>query len=92
MAVDSAKAANEFIVIAGDVDDLCSLARGAQDFLDDVVVLLRPIDSAAELPDIDQIAHDVERADIVPAQEIEEGRGLAVARAEMQIGDPRGAE
>ena len=27
----------------------------------------------------------------MPAQKIEEGRGVAVARAEMQIGDPGGA-
>ena len=37
----------QLIVIAGNVNYASALARLAQDFLDDVVMLLRPINSAA---------------------------------------------
>jgi len=63
----------------------------AQDFLDDVVVLLRPINSAAQSPDIDQIAHHIERLEVVLAEKIEQRYGIAAARAQMRVGDPRGA-
>ena len=71
VAVISAEAAHEFIVVAGDVNDPRPFARFPEQFLDHVVMLLRPIDSAPHLPAIDQVAEDVERLDFVVAQEIE---------------------
>ena len=70
VSINTGEPLDEFIVVTGDVDDLGTFARCAQDFLDDVVVLLRPINSATQLPDIDQTADDVESADLVIAQEI----------------------
>src|ERR1700682_3838814 len=82
MAVVTAKASEEFVVVAGDVNDASAFARFAQEFLDDVVVLLRPIDSAPHLPDIDQIADDVERFEFVIAQKIPKRAGVAAARSQ----------
>ena len=78
-------------MIAGDINDVCAFARFAQEFLDDIVVLLRPIDSAPHLPDIDQVADDVERFEIVIAQEFQERSGLAAARPKVHVGNPRRA-
>ena len=71
VSVGAIKRTDHLIVISGNVDDACSLARFAQNFLHDVIVLLRPINAAAHLPDVDQVAHDVEHFEIVLAQEIE---------------------
>ena len=92
MAVVAAKASEEFVVVAGDVNDARAFARFAQEFLDDVVVLLRPIDSAPHLPDIDQVADDVERFEIVIAQEFEERSGIAAARPQVHVGNPGRAQ
>jgi len=67
-------------VVTWDVNDARSLARFAENLLDDVVVLLRPVTTATQLPDIDQIAHDIERLAFVFAQEIEQRAGIAATR------------
>ena len=67
-----------------------ALASFAQNFLDHVVVLLRPVNSATQRPDIDQVADDVERIEIVLAQKIEQRSGVAATRTQVGIGDPRG--
>ena len=91
VAVIPVETGDELIVVSRDVDYAGALAGRAQNFLDDVVVLLWPVGPAAELPDINQITDDIERLDLVVAQEVEKGSGVAGARAEMQIGYPRGA-
>ncbi len=63
--------AQEFVVIAGNVDDAGALAALAQKLLDDVVVLLRPVPAALQAPAIDDIADQVERLGVVIAQEVE---------------------
>src|SRR5947207_13005363 len=92
MAVVAAKAGDEFIVVARDVDDARALARFAEKFLDDVVVLLRPINSAPHLPDVDEIPDEVERLELMVAQKLKERAGVAAPRAEMHVGDPRRAK
>jgi len=71
IAVDAAKAGHEFIVVSRDVNNARSLAGFPQNFLDYVIMLLRPINSATQRPNIDQIADDVESAEIILAQKIE---------------------
>src|SRR5213592_5260503 len=71
VAVGTEKSGEHLVVVTGDVNDARSLARFAENLLDDVVVLLRPVTAATQLPDVDQIAHDIERLAFVFAQEIE---------------------
>ena len=59
VAVGPAEVGHQFVVIPRDIDHMRAFAGFAQNFLDHVVVLLRPIDSATQRPDIDQVAHDV---------------------------------
>src|SRR5262249_36533294 len=85
------KARHQFVVISGNVNYACAFACFAQNFLDHVVVLLRPINCPPERPDIDQVAHDVESVEIGLAQKIQQRGGVAAARAEVRVGNPRGA-
>src|SRR3989442_1660330 len=91
VAVGPAEVRHQLVVISRDVDHMRSFARFAQKFLDHVVVLLRPINSATQRPDIDQVADDVQNLEVVFAQKIQQRRGVAAARTEVRIGDPRGA-
>ena len=91
VAVGAVKFGHHFIVISRDVDDPGAFARFAQDFLNDVVVLLRPVDTAPQLPDVDQVADDIKSLAIIIAQEIKERARVRAARPEMNIGNPRAA-
>jgi hypothetical protein len=81
-------AGEKFVVIAGDVDDPSPFARLAQNLLNHVVVLLRPVDPTTERPDINQVTDNVERVEFVLFQKSEEFFCTAPAGAEMDIGNP----
>jgi len=65
------KTSHEFVVISRDVDDAGALPGLAQNFLDDVVMLLRPINSATQRPDIDEISHYIESVEVILTEKIE---------------------
>ena len=46
VAVTAVKLGQQVVMIARDVNDACAFARFAQNLLNDVVMLLRPINSA----------------------------------------------
>ena len=89
VTVGAVEFGEQIVMIARDVNDAGAFARFAKDFLDDVVMLLWPVDSATQLPDVDQIANDVERFELVFAEEIEQRAGIAATRAQMHVGNPR---
>ena len=84
-------AAQEFVVIAGHVDDARSLAALAQELLHHVVMGLRPVPAGFQRPAIDDIADQVDRVGVVMAEEVDELVGLASARAEMHVRHEQGA-
>ena len=81
----------EFVVIADDVDDFRSLPAFAQKFLNDVVVLLRPVNATAKGPNVDEVADKVEGVKLHILQKIEEDAGFAPTRAEMNVRNPTSA-
>ena len=85
------KAACEFIVVAGDVDHMAAFAGTAQQLLHHVVVGLRPIPFAAQLPAVDDVAHQIQVIAGVGLQKLNQGLGLASGCAQMQIGDKNGS-
>src|SRR5207248_7048712 len=91
VSVSTKEAGYHLIVISRNINYASTLASLAQDFLDYVVMLLRPIDSPVQRPDIDQITHNIERLEVVLAKKIEQCCGIAAARAQMHVGDPAGA-
>jgi len=68
-----------------------TLARLAQQFLHHIVVRLRPIPTLAQLPAVDDVAHQIQRSRLMVLQEIQQVIGLATGCAEMNIRDPDGA-
>ena len=85
-------AAQEFVVIARDVDDARTFTSLAQQFLHHVVVRLRPIPRRAQCPAVDNVADQINGVGFVVAQEVEQFFGLAAARAEMHVRDEKRAK
>ena len=82
----------EFVVIAGDIDDLGALARLAQHFLHEVVVRLRPVPVGLQRPAVDDIADEIDGIGIMAAQEVQQSVGLRAAGPEMDVGDKQSAK
>jgi hypothetical protein len=79
------KSRDEFVVIARDIDNSRPLATSTQEFLDDVIVRLGPVDSTPQGPHIDEVADDVKGLEIVGAKKAEQSFSLAPASAEVDI-------
>src|SRR5262249_25838407 len=84
--------AQKLVVVAGQINDSRTLARLAQEFLHDVVMMLRPEPAGAQLPAVDDIADQINGLGIVITQKLEKLSGLAAASAEMYIRDKQSAE
>src|SRR5665647_643077 len=65
------------VVIAGNEDEVGSLAGLAQELLQHVVMGLWPVNAAPDAPEVDDVADEVDVGRVVATQEIEEGFGLA---------------
>ena len=63
----------------------------AQQLLEDIVVRLRPMRAAPDLPEIDDVADEIDRVRLDLAQKIEQRRGLRCACAEVHVGDEQRA-
>ena len=85
------KAACELVVVARDVDHMATLARPAQQLLHHVVVGLRPVPFAAQLPAVNDITHQIEVIAGVGLQELDQGLGLAAGRAQVQVRNKYGS-
>jgi hypothetical protein len=72
-------------VVAGDEHHPRAAPDFAQQFLDDVVVRLRPVPAGAQPPAVDDIADQVDRVGLDMAEHIQDEMRLAPARAQVQI-------
>jgi hypothetical protein len=84
--------AGEFIVVAGDEDHARALACLAQQLLHHVVVGLRPVPAAPQLPAIDDVAHQEQLLAVHAAQKVQQRLRLAARRAEVDVGNPHAAK
>src|SRR5665648_1129847 len=75
------------VVVAGNVNELGALAHFAQEFLQHVVMGLRPVDAAPDAPEVDDVTDQVDLWSVVEAQEVEKRFGLASLGPEMNIGN-----
>ncbi|MNO96293.1 hypothetical protein D3C76_879580 [compost metagenome] len=83
-------AAQEFVVVAGDVDHLGATLAHGQQAADDVGVRLRPVHAAAQFPAVDDVADQVDLVRVITLEELRQMLGLAIAGAQMHIGNPQG--
>src|SRR6185312_16421623 len=73
--------------ITGNENDAGALAGLAQQLLQNVVVALWPVRSAANFPKIDDVADEIEHLALDGFEKIEKGRSLAIAHSEVDIGN-----
>ena len=78
----------ELVVVAGDERHPGVLAVFPQQFLDQRVVIVVPEPLAAQLPPINEIAHDIEVGGFGVAEEFEELADLGVFGAQVHVGNP----
>ena len=83
--------ARELVVIAGDEHHARAAPHFAQQFLDHVVMRLRPVEARPHAPAVDDVADQKIGVGFVVPEEIEHQLGLAAARAEMHVGEEDGA-
>src|SRR5690606_18816509 len=81
-------AAQQLVMVAGDVDDTRAAERPAQQFLNDLMVPSIPPGAAPQPPAVDDVADQIEMIAFGVAKKIEQQGGLAAARAEVDIGYP----
>jgi len=53
------KFTRKFVMVAGDVDHAAAFARALEQLLHHVVVRLRPVPAATQLPAVDDVAHQI---------------------------------
>ena len=82
---------DEFVVVAGNVNDLGLLAAFAEKFLYEHVVVIAPKPAEFQFPTINKIAYQIEIFAVHHAKKIEQLRHPGVLGAEMNIGNPDGA-
>ena len=88
VAIGAVKFGEQIIVIARDIDGPRAFARFPENLLNDIVMLLRPVNPAAQLPDVDQVAHHIKSLKFVLAQKIEQRARVRATRAQMHVRDP----
>jgi hypothetical protein len=81
----------ELVVVAGDERHPGVLSVFPQELLDQRVVIVVPEPLAAQLPPINEIAHDVEVGGFGVAEEFEEFADLGVFGTQVHVGDPDSA-
>jgi hypothetical protein len=85
--VDAAEVARDLVVVAGHIDHLHALAGHPQDLLDHIVVGLRPVPAALQLPAVDDVADQIELLALHPLDEVQQHIGLAALGAQVHVAD-----
>ena len=81
------KMAGKFIVVARHERHPAALAGASQQFLNHVIVRLRPVPASLELPAIHNIAHQIQVPARIGLEEIQQGLGLKTWRSNVQVRD-----
>src|SRR5690606_24429000 len=81
-------AAQQLVMVAGDVDDARAAKRLAQQFLYHLMVRSIPPGAAPQPPAVDDVADQIEMIALGVAEKVEQKSGLAAARTEVDIGYP----
>ena len=88
IGVDTGKVRDALIMVARDVDDPSATATLAQDFLDDVAVLLRPVETTLHRPEIDEITDHIERLTLEGSEKSEKSHRLTSSCPKVNVRDP----
>jgi len=83
--------AQGFIMVAGDIDDLCAFSGAAQNFLDNQVVVGAPIPRAFDPPAVNNVADQIDGFRLVVVEKVDQQAGLAPRRSQMNVRQEQGA-
>lgn len=83
---------NRFIMIAGHINQLCTLVDFACQLVKDTVVILVPVPALGEFPAVDYIADEVKITAFHVLEKIEQGGGIKTFGADMKIRQENRAE
>ncbi len=79
---------DEFVVVAGDINDRGLLAAFSQQLLNQHVVIIAPKPPELQFPTVNEIADQIQIFAIHFAQEFQQLAHPRMARAQMDVGDP----
>ena len=79
-------------MIARNIDEPRAFAPFTEQFLDNIIMLLRPIPAAAQAPAVNHIANQIDRIGIVGFKKIQQQMGLTALGSKMEIGQEQRAE
>ena len=79
------KMPGKLIVVARHINHAAAFAGPTQEFLNHVVVALRPKPTATQLPTVHNVTHQVQSVTGVVFQKIQQGLGLKAGSADVQI-------
>ena len=82
------KLLQELIMVPGDQCDLRMLAMFSQQLLDEHIILLRPVPSAAQLPAVNKVANDIKLLALYTTEQLQEFTDLRVPRPKVNIRNP----
>ena len=82
--------AQGLVVVARDQHETHAFARLAQELLDHIVVRLRPMRPTPHLPEIDDVADEIDDVGFAVPQELEQLCGLRRACPQVDIGEEEG--
>jgi hypothetical protein len=86
------KLAGKLVVVSWHKYHPATLASAAKQFLHHIVVGLRPMPTPAQLPAVNDVAHQIKRLAGVVLEKVEQGLGLKPGRAQVQIRDEHRAK
>ncbi|MNE27256.1 hypothetical protein D3C80_1206590 [compost metagenome] len=84
-------AAQELVMVAGDVDDFGAALAHGQQTADHVGVRLGPVHAATQFPAIDDVADQVDAVRLVALEELRQVLGLAIPGTQVHVRYPQGA-
>jgi len=82
----------ELVVITRHENHMHTLARFSQDLLHHIVVELRPVPAATQLPAVNDVAHEIQGLAARVAQKVQKRLSLTSRRTQVKIRDPHGAD
>ncbi|RMR96104.1 hypothetical protein ALP75_201735 [Pseudomonas syringae pv. actinidiae] len=80
----------ELVMVAGDVNHFGAALAHGQQAPNHVGVRLRPVHAAAQFPAVDDVADQVHLVRLITLEKRRQVLGLAVARAQVNVGNPQG--
>ena len=89
--IEAVERLHHLVMVARDIDDARAALGAFEHAPHDVIVLGRPEMALFQTPAVDDVADQIERLAIDMVEKVDQHRGVAPARAKVNVADPYGA-